>query len=273
MTIATVMGTCLVFLAIGWEGKVYEPMALVVGGMVCIAASNAGGTSQDLKTGYLVGATPRYQQLALFIGVIVSAIAVGFTIKILDMPDAEQAAHGIKHAIGNGKLSAPQATLMATLIKGIQSRNLDWNFVLVGAFLALVMELCGIRALSFAIGVYLPISTTLPIFIGGVIRGLVDKTKKKKGLASHEGQEDLEKGNLFATGLVGGGALMGVLFAFLRLPPKIKDFMDSLSLENALTKGLGTNGYYLLGLIFFAIMGYALYRAGTSKDKDELADL
>jgi OPT family oligopeptide transporter len=273
MTIATVMGTCLVFLAIGWEGKVYEPMALVVGGMVCIAASNAGGTSQDLKTGYLVGATPRYQQLALFIGVIVSAIAVGFTIKILDMPDADQVAHGIKHAIGNGKLSAPQATLMATLIKGIQSRNLDWNFVLVGACLALVMELCGVRALSFAIGVYLPISTTLPIFIGGVIRGLVDKTKKKKGLASHEGQEDLEKGNLFATGLVGGGALMGVLFAFLRLPPKIKDFMDSLSLENALTKGLGTNGYYLLGLIFFAIMGYALYRAAIKKDNNEFTDL
>lgn len=267
MTIATVMGTCLVFLAIGWGGKVYEPMALVVGGMVCIAASNAGGTSQDLKTGYLVGATPRYQQLALFIGVIVSAIAVGFTIKALDMPDADQVAHGIKHAIGNGKLNAPQATLMATLIKGIQSRNLDWNFVLVGACLALAMELCGVRALSFAIGVYLPISTTLPIFIGGSIRGLVDKVKKKRGLASADRQEDLEKGNLFATGLVGGGALMGVIFAFLRIPPKIKDFMDNLSLENALTKGLGTNGYYVLGVIFFAIMGYALYKAGMKPDE------
>jgi len=270
MTIATVMGTCLVFLAIGWSGKVYEPMALVVGGMVCIAASNAGGTSQDLKTGYLVGATPRYQQLALFIGVIVSALAVGFTIKLLDMPDADQAAHGIKHAIGNGKLNAPQATLMATLIKGIQSRNLDWNFVLVGACLALVMELCGVRALSFAIGVYLPISTTLPIFIGGSIRGLVDKVRKKRGIGSREGQEDLERGNLFATGLVGGGALMGVIFAFLRLPVKVKDFMDSLSLENALTRGIGTGGYYILGVLFFAIMGYALYRAGASKEETEL---
>src|ERR1700744_872157 len=188
MTIATVMGTCLTFLAVGWGGKVYEPMALVVGGMVCIAASNAGGTSQDLKTGYLVGATPRYQQLALFIGVIVSAIAVGFTIKILDMPSPDQVAHGIKHAIGS-TYTAPQATLMATLIKGILSRNLDWNFVLVGAFLALVMELCGVRSLSFAIGVYLPLSTTLPIFIGGMIRGMVDKIKKKRGVATKEGEE------------------------------------------------------------------------------------
>src|ERR1700744_1039877 len=177
MTIATVMGTCLTFLAIGWSGKVYEPMALVVGGMVCIAASNAGGTSQAVKTGFLVGATTRYQQLALFIGVIVSAIAVGFTIKILDMPSPDQVAHGIKHAIGS-TYTAPQATLMATLIKGIQSKNLDWNFVLVGAALALVMELCGIRSLSFAIGVYLPLSPTLPIFIGGAIRGLVDRIKK-----------------------------------------------------------------------------------------------
>ncbi len=136
---------------------------------VCIAAANAGATSQDLKTGYLVGSTPRYQQLALFIGVIVSAIAIGFTVKTLDIPTSEMAAKGIKHAIGT-VYNAPQATLMATLIKGILSKNLDWNFVLADAFLAFVMELCGVRALSFAIGVYLPLSTTLPIFLGGGIR-------------------------------------------------------------------------------------------------------
>src|ERR1700685_311001 len=109
-------------------------MALVVGGMVCIAASNAGGTSQDLKTGFLVGATPRYQQLALIIGVIVSAIAVGFTIKELDTHTPDLVAHGVRHAIAT-TFPAPQATLMATLIKGIQSGNLDWNYVLVGAAL------------------------------------------------------------------------------------------------------------------------------------------
>jgi OPT family oligopeptide transporter len=266
MTIATVMGTCLTFLAVGWSGKLYEPMALVVGGMVCIAASNAGGTSQDLKTGYLVGATPRYQQLALFIGVIVSAIAVGFTIKILDTPSPDLVAHGIKHAIGS-TYTAPQATLMATLIKGILSRNLDWNFVLVGACLALVMELCGVRSLSFAIGVYLPLSTTLPIFLGGVIRGVVDSIKKKRGETVAEGGEDLEKGNLFATGLVAGGALMGVIFAFLHIPATVVAFLDRLSVENAMKSGLGETGYYLLGVVFFAIMGWLLYRAGVAKSK------
>jgi len=241
-------------------------MALVVGGMVCIAASNAGGTSQDLKTGYLVGATPRYQQLALFVGVIVSALAVGFTIKILDIPSSALAAQGIKHAIGT-QYSAPQATLMATLIKGILSRNLDWNFVLAGAALALVMELCGIRALSFAIGVYLPLSTTLPIFIGGSIRGMVDRRKKRKGIIAKEGEEDLERGNLFATGLVAGGALMGVIFAFLNIPDKVVDFLKKVSMENALTGSLGQTGYYLLGVVFFALMGYALYRAAIAKEQ------
>ena len=265
MTIATVMGTCLVFLAFGWGGKVYEPMALVVGGMVCIAASNAGGTSQDLKTGYLVGATPRYQQLAVIIGVIVSSLAVGFTIKILDIPSPDMVAKGIHHKIGT-VFNAPQATLMATLIRGILSHNLDWNFVLAGAALALVMELCGVRALSFAIGVYLPFSTTFPIFLGGAIRGLADRVKKKRGAVVKEGEEDLEKGNLFATGLVAGGALMGVIFAFLRVPQSVVTFMDKLSVEDALTRILSVDGYYLLGFAFFAVMGFALYRAGVAKD-------
>ena len=272
MTIATVMGTCLIFLAVGWGGKVYEPMALVVGGMVCIAASNAGGTSQDLKTGYLIGATPRYQQLALFIGVIVSSIAVGLTIKVLDIPSSEMAAKGITHAIGS-QYNAPQATLMATLIKGILSRNLDWNFVLAGAALALVMELCGVRALSFAIGVYLPISTTLPIFIGGAIRGLTDRVKRKRGMVPKDGEEDLEKGNLFATGLVAGGALMGVIFAFLNIPDKIVYLLKKVNMEKWFTGAMGETGYYLLGVAFFALMGYALYRAATKPDKTDEAIL
>ena len=268
MTIATVMSTCLIFLAVGWGGKAYEAMALVVGGMVCIAAANAGATSQDLKTGYLVGATPKYQQLALFVGVIVSAIAIGFTVKTLDTPSAELLSKGIHHAIGS-TYNAPQATLMATLIKGIQSGNLDWNFVLAGAFLALVMELCGVRALSFAIGGYLPLSTTLPIFAGGAIRGVVNHIKKRRGAqAGREGEEDLEKGNLFATGLVAGGSLMGVLFAFLNIPEKAKELIGKLSAEKFLTGNLGQGGYYLLGVAFFAAMGFALFRTGISKEEN-----
>ena len=266
MTIATVMSTCLIFVAVGWSGQFYEPMALVVGGMVCIAAANAGATSQDLKTGYLVGATPRYQQLALFIGAIVSAIAIGFTVKTLDIPNPDLASKGIQHAIGS-QFNAPQATLMATLIKGILSFNLDWNFVIAGAAVALVMELCGVRALSFAIGVYLPLSTTLPIFIGGGIRGIVQGIKKARGDVPKEGEEDLERGNLFATGLVAGGALLGVVFAFLNIPTKLANGLKQLSVEEWFRNNLGEGGYYFLGVLFFVFMGYTLYRIAVKKRK------
>jgi putative OPT family oligopeptide transporter len=261
MTIATIMATCLFFLGVGWSGQTYEPMALVVGGMICVAAANAGATSQDLKTGYIIGATPKYQQLALFIGAIVSAVVVGFTIKYMDTPTAKLAAQGIQHSIGE-EYAAPQATLMATLIKGIQSQNLDWNFVIVGVFIAIFMELCGIKALSFAVGSYLPLSTTLPIFIGGFIRGLVDKKYK----AGQDDEEDLRKGNLFATGLVAGGALAGVLYAILKVP--FEKGLDAISLEHAVSNGLGQAGYQWLGVICFVAMGYTLYRVAMSKRKD-----
>jgi OPT family oligopeptide transporter len=265
MTIATIMGTCLVFIAVGWTGKLYEPMALVVGGMICIAAANAGATSQDLKTGYILGATPRAQQIALFIGAIVSSIAIGFTIKVLDTPTQEMISSGINHAIGTDKYSAPQATLMATLIKGILSFNLDWQFVLVGVAIAVVMELCGIKALSFAIGIYLPLSTTLPIFIGGAIRGIIDNKHKSKE-ANEE--EDLRKGNLFATGLVAGGAIAGVIVAFLSANETIAAKLNLLNMEHAITAALGEQGYYLLGTLLFFAMAFILYRiAAKPEDK------
>lgn len=267
MTIATLMGTCLIFIAVKWTGHVYEPMALVVGGMICIAAANAGATSQDLKTGYLVGATPKYQQIALFVGAIVSSIAIGATIKVLDQPTAEMAAQGIQHAIGTDEYPAPQGTLMATLIKGILSFNLDWQFVLVGVFIAIVMELCGIKALSFAIGIYLPLSTTLPIFIGGAIRGLVEWRNKKKKIEVSPEEEDLGKGNLFATGLVAGGALAGVLVAILSSIPSVNSNLGKINAEHGLTNALGGEGYKWLGVIFFAIMGFVLYRIAVSKKK------
>jgi OPT family oligopeptide transporter len=264
MTIATIMGTCLVFIAVGWTGKLYEPMALVVGGMICIAAANAGATSQDLKTGYILGATPRAQQISLFIGAIVSSIAIGFTIKVLDTPTQEMISSGINHAIGTDKYAAPQATLMATLIKGILSFNLDWQFVLVGVAIAVVMELCGIKALSFAIGIYLPLSTTLPIFIGGAIRGIIDNKHKSKD-ANEE--EDLRKGNLFATGLVAGGAIAGVIVAFLSANETIAAKLNLLNMEHAITAALGEQGYYLLGTLLFFVMAFILYRI-ASKPED-----
>jgi len=265
MTIATLMGTCLIFIMVKWTGHVYEPMALVVGGMICIAAANAGATSQDLKTGFLVGATPKYQQIALFVGAIVSSLAIGATIKILDQPTAEMAAQGIQHAIGTDKFPAPQGTLMATLIKGILSFNLDWQFVLVGVFIAIVVELCGIKALSFAIGIYLPLSTTLPIFIGGAIRGIAEWRNKKRNIYVSPEEEDLGKGNLFATGLVAGGALAGVIVAFLFASDKVSAALANVNAEHGLATSLGGEGYKWLGVAFFALMGFTLYRIATGK--------
>ncbi len=265
MTIATVMGTSLIFMAVGWTGKAYEPLVLVVGGMICIAAANAGATSQDLKSGYIVGATPRNQQIALFIGAIVSSIVIGITIKYLDKPNADMLAQGINHAIGTEKYPAPQATLMATLIKGILSFNLDWQYVFVGIFLAVVMELCGIKSLSFAVGAYLPLSTTLPIAIGGAIKGLVDIRKKKENTETKPEEEELGKGSLFATGLVAGGAVAGVVIAFVSGSDGGDKFLKKISMEESLSSGLSTNGYYLLGVLFFAIMGWMLYRTAKKK--------
>ncbi len=264
MTIATVMATCLVFIGIGWSGKTYEPMVLVVGGMICIASSNAGGTSQDLKTGYILGATPRYQQIALFIGAIASSIVIGITIKILDTPTAEMVKQGLTHAIGSDKFPAPQATLMATLIKGILSFNLDWQFVFVGVFLAIVMELCGVKSLSFAVGAYLPLSTTLPIFAGGAVRGIVDWKKIKKDGAVSE--DDLGKGNLFATGLVAGGALAGVAVALLTAGSEsIAKKLNIVNLQNFITGGIGAGFYEIMGVLFFVAMASILYRTAMKK--------
>jgi len=267
MTIATVMGTSLIFISVGWGGPAYEPLVLVVGGMICIAAANAGATSQDLKTGYIVGATPRNQQIALFIGAIVSSIVIGITIQYLDKPNSEMVKQGVEHVIGTEKLPGPQATLMATLINGIQSQKLDWQFIFVGIFVAVVMELCGIKSLSFAVGAYLPLSTTLPIFIGGAIKGLVERYEKKKNIQKTPEEEELGKGNLFATGLVAGGAVTGVIIAFVSGSAGGESFLKSVNMEHSLSAALGEQGYFLLGVLFFIAMSFILYRVAIGKNK------
>jgi hypothetical protein len=256
MTIATLMATCLIFVGIGWTGDIFQPMALCVGGMVCIAAANGGATSQDLKTGYIVGATPRAQQMGLLIGAVAAAMVIGFTVQILDTPTPAQQADGMVHAIGSDKFPAPQGTLMATLIKGLLAQNLDWQFVLVGVFAAITMELCGVKSLSFAVGLYLTLSTTAPIFAGGAVKGLVDWLEERKHGKPAEDSE-LGPGNLFATGLVAGGALLGVIAAFLTV--FADKFVAKLSLEKSIEHALGAGGYQLLGVAFFAFMAFVLF--------------
>ncbi len=265
MTIATVMGTSLIFLSVGWTGQSFEPLVLVVGGMICIAAANAGATSQDLKSGYIVGATPRNQQIALFVGAIVSSVVIGLTVKFLDKPSSEMLSQGIQHAIGTEKYPAPQATLMATLIKGILSQNLDWQYVFAGVFLAITMELCGIKSLSFAVGAYLPLATTLPIFIGGAIRGLVDAKQQKENTSAAAEEEELGKGNLFATGLVAGGAVAGVVIAFISGSSGGEKFLSAISQEDNLIHTFSQGGYFILGTALFALMGWGLYKVAVKK--------
>jgi putative OPT family oligopeptide transporter len=199
MTIATLILTCILFVALGWTGDVYSPVALCVGAIVCIAAANAGNTSQDLKTGYIVGATPIYQQTGLIIGVLASGLVIGITTLYM---------HQV-FGIGSEDVPAPQATLMSTIIRGLLNQNLPWGLVLVGIFIAVTLELCGIHSLSFAVGLYLPIATTAPIFVGGLVRAWVER---KTGTAA---DSDVSAGTLFSSGLIAGGSIAGILYAIL----------------------------------------------------------
>src|SRR6476660_552738 len=223
MTIATLILTCTIFVALGWTGDAYAPVALCVGAVICIAAAQAGATSQDLKTGFLVGATPSSQQIGLLIGVCVSALVIGMTTLYL---------HGVMQ-IGSTSLPAPQATLMATIIKGLLSQNLPWGLVLVGVFISVTLELCGIRSLSFAVGSYLPIATTAPIFAGGLVRWFVER---KTG---HAEESEVGSGTLFSSGLIAGGSLAGILYAVLfgRHIINAADDSDTLGMITTLHEG------------------------------------
>jgi putative OPT family oligopeptide transporter len=275
MTIATLMATSLIFVGIGWTGSFYEPLALVVGSIVCIAVANAGSTSQDLKTGYLVGATPIKQQIGLLIGVLVSVVAVGFTLLLLE------------RTVGVGTITpqhpeplpAPQAILMATVIKGLLSQNLPWALVLIGMGLSLVMELSGVSSLAFAVGAYLPLSTTTTIYVGGIIKWLVDKRKK-----SGKEESDIGPGALFSSGLIAGGTITGILVAILigwtvghdssGNPISFIETVHHAVLSIFSNASTGTFADSLggwgdiLGVIFFALLSFLLYKVAMSKEED-----
>jgi putative OPT family oligopeptide transporter len=236
MTIATLIITCMIFVALGWTSDVYGPVALSVGAIVCIAAANAGNTSQDLKTGYIVGATPIYQQIGLAIGVVTSAFIIGMTVLYM---------HNT-FGIGSEAVAAPQATLMATLIKGLLSQNLPWGLVLVGVFVAVTLELCGIHSLSFAVGAYLPIATTAPIFAGGLVRWWVER---KTGVTS---DSDLSAGTLFSSGLIAGGSLAGILYAILYGAEMLQPF-QAVAERMPELHGDGSFGQIAGALLFLAL--------------------
>lgn len=198
MTIATLIVASLVFLAFGWTDELGKASALMVGTVVCIAASIAGDTSQDLKTGFILGATPKRQQIGELVGVLTSAGVVCFVLILLDQ----------SQELGSAALPAPQATLMKLVIDGVLSQQLPWNLVAIGAGLALVVWIFRIPPLPFAVGVYLPLSTMAPVFLGGLLRYLMVRKQKPA-----EKERRREKGVLLGSGMVGGEGLTGVLFA------------------------------------------------------------
>jgi uncharacterized oligopeptide transporter (OPT) family protein len=284
MTIAVLMGTCGLFLVAGMGGSQYSVLALMIGAIVCIAISQAGTCSQDLKTGFLVGATPVRQQGALVIGVVASVLAVGWTAYMLNAaetreeklavavpvkaellvgkssvvsaaeqeakakdanapapkeylfvkldqedlpadqrlepgnylvdPATKQAVYARHDGVGSKRLNAPQARLMATVIDGILTQKLPWDLILIGVAISLFIELMGFRALTFAVGVYLPLSSTMPVFLGGIVRKIADRRYGREPDA-----EDEPEGTLWSSGLIAGASILGIVAAMQSFLP------------------------------------------------------
>jgi len=329
MTIATLMATAAIFLVKGWTAPAFGALAITIGGIVCIAASNAGDTSQDLKTGFLIGATPWKQQVALMIGVVISTFSIGATLNAMNkgletfqklptakvfalnaLPDGvsnqgyftrdhvpltiksqggstthEELTNAKQYVllnsigsttledgkylynpatgqievqwvqgIGSEKAAAPQGRLMATVINGILSRKLPWSLVLLGVMLVLGIELLGIRSLTFAVGAYLSIGTTLAIFCGGVIRWLVDQAMVRSGtLPESTTESEVSAGSLYASGLIAAGGIMGLLGVCVKL---YESATDKTIFRFAETNPLHKDW---ISVLAFAALAYSLY--------------
>ena len=350
MTVATLLFTCLVFLALGWTASdPYFVTALSIGGIVCIAAANGGTTSQDLKTGFWVGGTPRKQQMAILVGALASALVLGPLLLYLNTnstyyqkvdgaafpagfsvtedklfreggklksdsvhvgdfasdkteyrvwqntdPKAGQvgkylvnnqgapvylvdpAINGVikTDAQGNNltRYDAPKATLMSYIIKGVLGQDLPWGLVLLGAMIAIMLEIVGVPSLAFAVGLYLPIATSAPIFVGGVVRKIVDVYLKKKlakqNLTEDEivAETDKSHGVLMASGYIAGGAIAGILIAIFAVVPWLKHLQDS-SYKWATASNpffAGDHGWWL-GAVPFVILSIVLYLVGRER--------
>jgi len=341
MTVATLLITCLVFLMLGWKGGLYYITALSVGGIVCIASSNGGTTSQDLKTGFLVGATPKYQQMAIIVGALASALVLGpillrlndaakvfvpvtselrtdpstlTTTEKLSGPQARQdpktylvwhrqdavsgaaqqylvddtgkAIYQVDPGINGSvtrrpdgsevrKFDAPKALLVSYIIKGILDQKLPWALVLFGVMIAIVLEMAGVPSLAFAVGVYLPLATSAPIFIGGLVRWLVDWQRRRHVSRAHLSEEehvaegDKSPGVLMASGYIAGGAIAGIIIALLAV--SLSDWYDQrekwASAHNPFFTQLtpGQISPDILALIPFIVLVVILYLTGREK--------
>lgn len=246
MAIVTLIGTSVLFYALGWTDMTGKITVLTIGTVVCVAASIAGDISQDLKTGYLIGATPARQQAAELTGAIVNASVIAGVVLLL----------GSQYGFGGVEFPAPQATLMKTVIDGVLNANLPWGLVLTGASFSIMAELLGIPSLAFAVGIYLPLSTMTPVFIGGCVRALVDKksdTPDQKGKA-----KKTDQGILLASGLIAGEGLMGIGVAVAALILGQQPQGIGIAFEGI------TGSFVSLGVLL--LLGAYLYRTGTKKN-------
>ncbi len=348
MTVATLLLTCLIFVALGWTAPTDRLAALSIAAVVCIASSNGGTTSQDLKTGFLVGATPRAQQIGILVGALTAALVIGFTLKLFDDSKTIYAArtfpavsvessrfegkdtlHGVDaardskaynvvHFTGdnalpgvppgkylvddagairylvdpgiNGvldhrdppagaaagvqgaevkKFDAPKARLMSLIIDGVLGGKLPWGLVLIGVFIAVTLELAGVASLPFAVGVYLPISASTPIFIGGMVRLAVDRARKRRSGAASNGEGDSSPGVLLSSGLIAGGAIAGMTLAIIA--GASEHLSQSLNLAHLFDRV--TSGQFfsrvassdVAALVVFAALGVVLFATGKGR--------
>lgn len=252
MAIATLLIATILLKASGNIGMQGMVASIAVGSVICIIAALAGDTSQDLKTGYLLGATPYKQQIGELIGVISSAVAIGGVLYLLN------AAWGY----GSTELPAPQATLMKMVVEGVMGGDLPWTLVFAGVGIAIVVEILRIPVLPFAVGLYLPIHLSTPMMVGGVIRYFFDK--KKKVSSEEERKEKVENGVLYSSGLIAGEGLVGILLAvFAIIPWKDGSLGDAINLEERFGIDLGNIG----GLVFFALLCITLILFINKKKK------
>jgi len=342
MTIATLLLTCLIFILVGWTGSAYYVTALSVGAIVCIAASNGGSTSQDLKTGYILGATPRYQQIAILFGSFASALALGPLLlslnnaKAVYVPIAEVAPAGLhvdvsgltsseklagpqahddprtyhvwhradpaggsaeKYLVddaGNAvwfvdpgingthahrpdgstvdHFNAPKAMLISYIIKGILGHKLPWALVLLGVMIAVTLEMTGVPSLAFAVGVYLPLSSSSPIWAGGLVRWLVDAHSRRKHRGKNLSEDQLaaesdkSPGVLLASGYIAGGAIAGIVIAIMQGTPQLSP-TDHKLYDWAMAHNPVYNGPYAdaLSMVLFLVLCGFLYLVGREK--------
>lgn len=252
MAIATLLISTLILKATGMTGAVGMTAAISIGSIICIIAAISGDTSQDLKTGYLLGSTPKKQQIGEVIGVLASALAIGGTLYLLDNA----------WGFGSEELGAPQATLMKMIVEGVMSAELPWGLVFVGAFIAVLIEVMGIPVLPFAIGVYLPVQLNACILVGGIIRLFFDKMKKEE----NKKKEIVNDGILFCSGMIAGEGLVGILLALLAVFG-VADAIDLSAKLNLPEVAVNIGSLVVFGLIILTLLKFSLWKKAKKDSK------